>query len=279
MKPHLSFVTRVRNQLNDLPPTERRLAGFVLDFPGDLASYTASELASLAQVSNATISRFIRRLGYQNYDAARRHARAGRNAGSALFLATSPKRGDEGSVAAYVQQAQANIAATFNHVTPALVDELADALLKARRVWCLGYRNNRSFAAYLRWQIVQVIDHAVVIPGAGETLGEYVAGIGRDDVVVAFARRRSVPVVTKFAARARRAGARVLAITDHLARDDVPATWRIRCHTQAPGPLDLHTAVIAVCHLIATRVLERAGAAGRTRLAVIEAAHDALEEL
>src|SRR5215213_8390863 len=55
-----SLLSRVRDQLHELPPTERRLADLVLDFPGELASYSASELAGLANVSNATVSRFIR---------------------------------------------------------------------------------------------------------------------------------------------------------------------------------------------------------------------------
>jgi hypothetical protein len=46
-----SFVGRIRDILHDLSPSERRLAEFALDFPGDLAGYTASELASLAHVS------------------------------------------------------------------------------------------------------------------------------------------------------------------------------------------------------------------------------------
>ena len=43
-----SFVTRVRQRLTSMHPAERRLAEFVLSFPGELASYTASELAALA---------------------------------------------------------------------------------------------------------------------------------------------------------------------------------------------------------------------------------------
>ncbi|WP_454006545.1 MurR/RpiR family transcriptional regulator [Alcaligenes sp. Marseille-Q7550] len=77
-----SFVGRIREILNDLSPSERRLAEFALDFPGDLAGYTASELASLAHVSNATVTRFIRRLGYTNYEAARKQVRSEKNAGS-----------------------------------------------------------------------------------------------------------------------------------------------------------------------------------------------------
>ena len=82
-----SLLGRVRDQLHELPPTERRLADLILDFPGELASYSASELAALANVSNATVSRFIRRLGYDNYDEARRQAREEKRSGSPLFLA------------------------------------------------------------------------------------------------------------------------------------------------------------------------------------------------
>lgn len=77
-----SFVGRVRDILHDLSPSERRLAEFALDFPGDLAGYSASELASLANVSNATVTRFIRRLGYSNYEAARKQVRSEKKAGS-----------------------------------------------------------------------------------------------------------------------------------------------------------------------------------------------------
>jgi len=35
-------------------PTERRPAEFMLDFPGEMASYSASGLAKLSGVSNAT---------------------------------------------------------------------------------------------------------------------------------------------------------------------------------------------------------------------------------
>jgi DNA-binding MurR/RpiR family transcriptional regulator len=63
-----SFVARIRDSLTDLPPTERRLGTFLLDFPGELASYTASELAGLANVLNATVSRFIKRLVYDGFE-------------------------------------------------------------------------------------------------------------------------------------------------------------------------------------------------------------------
>lgn len=277
--PDSSFIGQVRQLLNALPPTERKLGEFVLDFPGDLATYTASELAALVGVSNATVTRFIQRLGYATYEDARRRAREERNTGSPLFLSGTGGSGVEGSVAAQIQQSLDNIAATFNHIPPALVDEIAQAMLAARRVWFLGYRNNRHFAAYLRWQLVQVLDDTSLVPGAGETLGEYVPDVGPKDVVAVFALRRSVPAAARFAAAAAQSGAGVLYVTDHFSKDAVAAKWLLRCHTQAPGPLDSHAAVVLLCHLIATRAVHHAGTRGRRRMAGIEAQHDALGEL
>jgi DNA-binding MurR/RpiR family transcriptional regulator len=58
--PAPSFLTRLREGLSSMHPTEKRLAEFMLDFPGELASYSASELAKLSGVSNAAV-----RLAYQ----------------------------------------------------------------------------------------------------------------------------------------------------------------------------------------------------------------------
>ena len=88
------FLARVRQNLAAFHPMERKLAEFVLDFPGDLASYAANELASLAGVSNATVTRFIKRLGYLHYEDARRQVRQERGTGSPLFW--SRRRGQIG---------------------------------------------------------------------------------------------------------------------------------------------------------------------------------------
>lgn len=57
-----SFLSRVRSILPELSPAERRLGEFVCDFPGEVATYSAQELAALAHVSKATVSRFVQRL-------------------------------------------------------------------------------------------------------------------------------------------------------------------------------------------------------------------------
>ncbi len=127
-----SFLFRVRDALDGLHPAERRLGEFVCDFPGELASYSASELAKLAQVSNATVTRFVRRLGYESYEEARRHARDERQTGSRLFLTTSTDAASAQSVGAHVAQGIANIEGTFANITDTQIDAVVDAMLSTR---------------------------------------------------------------------------------------------------------------------------------------------------
>lgn len=274
-----SFLTRVRQALPGLHPAERRLGEFLCDFPGELASYSASELATLAHVSNATVSRLIQRLGYRNYEAARRHARAEKQTGSRLFLITSTDPKAVQSVGAHIAQGVANLEGTFLAITDSQVDAMVRSLLAARKVWVLGFRSSHPFAAYLQWQMTQVIENIVAIPAAGQTLGEHLVSLSKNDCAIVFGLRRRVARMELLLAQIEKSGAKLLYVTDEGVEFRASATWHVRCQTLAPGPLFNHVAVMALCHLLATRAIEMAGAAGRTRLRGIENLNDGLEEL
>jgi DNA-binding MurR/RpiR family transcriptional regulator len=274
-----SFLTRVRNALPSLHPAERRLGDFVCDFPGELASYSASELADLAHVSKATVSRFVKRLGYANYEAARRHARAEKQTGSRLFLDTVSGSGTSQSVSAHVAQGVANLESTFVAISDTQIDAATRAILESRKVWVVGFRSSHAFATYLQWQLTQVIENIVAIPGGGQTLGEHLVSFSERDVAIVFGLRRRVAGTDMLLDAICRSGARVLYITDEGVPFHTGAEWHFRCQTLAPGPLFNHVAVAAVCHLLATRAIEIAGPAGRTRLRGIEALNDRLGEL
>jgi DNA-binding MurR/RpiR family transcriptional regulator len=274
-----SFLTRVRQVLPDLHPAERRLGDFLCDFPGEVASYSAQELAALAHVSKATVSRFIQRLGYDNYEEARRHARADKQTGSRLFLATATDSGGEQSLTSHVAQGVANIEATFLAISETQVTAAATAILGARKVWVIGFRASHSFATYLQWQMTQVIENISAVPGGGQTLGEHLVSIAGDDVVILFGLRRRVSLMEPILSQLEKSGARLIYITDEGVPFLSQAEWHFRCQTLAPGPLFNHVSVMALCHLLTTRCIEIAGTAGRNRLRGIEAINDALEEL
>jgi len=283
-----SYIARIRAALPSLHPSERRLADTILSFPGEIASYSATELAQLATVSNATVTRFVRRLGYENFDQARQAARATQQAGAAVFRVSAHDQGPEAALMAQIAQGRQNVENSFTAIALAEIDDLADTMLQARRVWIIGFRTAQAFAIYLGAQIGQIVQNVSVLPQAGQTLAESLASIGAEDVVIVFALRR---IIRPFPALCRELGAspaRVALITDVTPEPGTDApmfetvlgpTWRLRMQTAAPGPLFNHAAVLTLSHILATRILERSGMPGRKRLLAIEALHDSLDEL
>jgi DNA-binding MurR/RpiR family transcriptional regulator len=277
--PEGSFLARVRSRLADLHPAERRLADFVLDFPGELASYSASELAHLANVSNATVSRFVRRLGYANYEAARRRVRVEKDDGAVLFLGSVGESDPDRFLADHLEQARLNVQRTFASISMAEIDALADAVLDARRVFLIGMRAGHVFATYLRRQLSQIVADITLLPIAGETLAESLASIGPKDCVVIVSLRRRPALIEAVTTAAVASGARVALLGDEAAERRSDVTWHLRCQTGSLGPLFDHGSVLAVCHLLATRVITRSGRAGRSRLTAVEQMLDTLGEL
>jgi len=274
-----SFLLNIRNALPKLHPTERRLAEFLLSFPGEIASYSASEVAALANVSNATVSRFIKKLGYANYDEARRIVRTEQNAGAAIFKVTSGNTSPDQILALHLQHAQSELQSTFAQITPVDIDALASAILGSARVFLVGFRTSHAFAVYLQAQVHQVVENAVSLPRTGQTLAESIATIGPDDCVVFFGLPRRIKMSDEVLSHISGSGAKVAYISDEMVPRDEKVTWHFRCSTIATGPLFSHVSVMALVHVIATRVIELAGPEARKRLSTIEVLHESLHEL
>ena len=240
--------------------------------------YSASELAELAGVSNATVSRFVRRLGYASYEEARRHARTEKVSGSRLYLGHVAAETPEDPIA-YAEADIGNVRRTLAALDPAGVELLAQAILSARKVWIAGFRAANPLAMYLLWQLTQVKEEIMAIPGGGQTVGEHLASVRAGDVFILFGLRRRVVMLDTVLAAVQRSGARVAYITDESVTRRAEAEWHFRCLTTSPGPLFSHVGAMALLNMIANRTIDAAAEHGRERLNAIESLNDLLGEL
>ncbi len=274
-----SFIARVRASLPDLHPSEHRLAEAVLNFPGDMAGYSASEIASLAGVSNATVSRFVRKIGYGSYEEARKAVRDEGRTGTALLRFAAGDKSGGTALASHLEQSRLNLEKTFEELDAGAVDELVKAMHSASRVWLAGFRAGYPLANYLSWQVCQVLTQVTLIPRPGETLAETAASFDPKDVLVLIALRRAPKHAASLVEAAIDAGTKIAFIGDIPKIEALQVSWRFRCATTSSGPLLNHTGVLAVCNMIAARIVERSGARGRNRLGRIEDIHDRFAEL
>lgn len=272
------FLDRIRTALADLQPAERRLGTFLLDFPGDMASYDAQELARLSDVSKATVSRFIRKIGYDSYDAARRAVRDEASSGSRLYIGHAEPGAMEDVLGFGMREEMENLAWTFQRITPDDLDRLAEKMLSARKVWIIGQRISHSFATYLRWQLVKVVPDAAVIPKDGESMGEHLAAMTADDLVLVVALRRRMSGLEALLREIGTIGAARAVISDDSMEPDPNLDWHFRCRISTATPQFNHAAVLALCHQIVVRTTLKSGADGRTRLRRVDELNERLGE-
>lgn len=277
-----SLTQRIHRVYRDLPDGERKAADLVLDSPGDLAACAASELAERAGVSNATVSRLFRRLGYDSYDEARRASRDMRAHGSPLYLAGTSERPGRtgGKIAEHLSQETALIEASLTMANPLTVKAVAERLAKARRVRLAGFRNSRFAADYARAALAQFRADVEMLNDAGQTLAEGISGIGPGDMVLIVGLRRRPAGFVDFVRAAAATGADVALLTDGSVREaPALARWNLSCAVTTPQSLDSYVGALSVLRLLAVTTLQQLGAEGRRHLERIETIHEELSEL
>ena len=276
----LGLEARIGRHYDGMPESERKIADLILEFPGEVAAYTATELADLAGASKAAVTRFIRRLGYDSFEEARRAARDARNWGSPLYLLSrepgTSRFADR--VQAHIEQDVRSISLTMEGLREDVFAEIVDAICAAKRVYFLGYRNSQQLAAYARAQIIQVRPDVHLMPAAGERLAEYMADMTTEDLLIVIGFRRRVGEVARAMESASAMGLRVLYVTDWTAGPLSGATWTIPVVVGGQELFDRYAAAISLLHFLSIGVVERASEKGRRRLNRIENLHSELRD-
>ncbi|KQQ10824.1 MurR/RpiR family transcriptional regulator [Rathayibacter sp. Leaf296] len=255
---------------------EQRAADFILDHLGDLAIYTATELAQHSGVSKATVSRLFRRLGFSNSQEVREHARALRSSG----VPVGPASTADDPIAAHLESERANLQRLAASLGDGRLDAAVRLVSDAREVVVVGMRNSYPVALHLRQQLAQARARVRVAPQPGQSLGEEVVGLGAEDVVVlvGFRRRPSsfAALLDVLAAR----GVPIVLLADAQARRfaDRAAVW-LECPVDSDSAFDSYAAAMSAVALLASGVLGARPRDARERIAGISTVYAELSEI
>jgi len=276
-----SLEARVRAAYEDLPDSERKLADLILGTPGEVAGYSATELAAMAGTSKAAATRFFKRLGFRNFSEARQLARERQDWGSPLYLDRGAAREPDPMKELYgcLEDELSVLRRSFGAFDPGQLDAVAGAIATARRLWVVGFRNSHFVAGYARWQFIQFRPEVHLLPRTGETLGEQLANVGPEDMVVVVGVRRRVAGFRRLLETCADLGARVLYVTDPTARGEgARATWTIVCSVESAYLFDSYAAPMSLLRFLAIKAYWKSGRAGHDHLEAIERLHDRLDE-
>lgn len=262
---------RIARSHPSLSAQERRAAETLLEHLDDLATYRAAELAALAGVSKATMSRLFRSLGFTDFDEVRDHLRALRTAGEPRRVEGPP------DLAAHADSESTSLAAAV--LQPAVAEAVA-VLAGARRVLVVGWRNSHPVALHLREQLVQARPEVALAPLPGQVLGEELVDLGPRDAVVAVGFRRRPAGFAEFMTAAATTGADVVLLGDPTAaaHSGLARIW-LQCPVQGALAYDSYAAAMSLVGVLADGVLSRVGRSGRERISAISRAYDRLAEV
>ena len=272
-----SLVRRIHESYDVLPLGERKLAELILQMNGDLAAYSATELAGRVGVSKATAARLFRRLGYADFHEMRQQARSYH--GSPLEeLSSHPAK--DGTPAQHVAHDIACLQQTFESVAKESIETAIKILAGAERVSVIGFRNSYPLAFYACELLSHVRANVRVLPMPGQTMSEEMVDLGRNDAVLAFGFRRRPAAFARILRVAHKQKARIVLLGDpSLGEAAASAHVALRCVSRGSGPFDSYVAPISLVNFLCSGVAMALGDSAQQRLRHIELLHAGLHDL
>lgn len=221
LKPSTDLAGRIARVYPSLSAGHRKAADFVLQRPLDTATMTIEGLAEQSGTSTATVTRFVRALGYASYGEFRTALSEALKFAMAPVDSLADARATAGSPAATLITALRDEAANLDETIGTLEESVAAgaiaAILGARRIFLLGTGASHHVASLLEDGLALYLDADVIFAasrGGPERAIRHMLSAGPGDVVLAIAMPRYSRTTVELANFSKTRGATVLALTD-----------------------------------------------------------------
>lgn len=272
---------RLDERYGDLPPQERHVADFLLEHLGDLAVFSAADISRHTEVSKATVSRLFRKLGFEDFKEVKDHALALRASGQPTAAPVlSGDSADSTAIQRHIQHEHRNLAKAAEVLDDGRLSQAVSMIQHAEGLLIIGMRNSYPPAAHLHHQLIQLRSQVRLAPQPGQSVGEELAGVSAQDVVVLLGFRRRPTSFGKLVQSAADSPAGLLLIGDSTSRSYAKhADCWIECPVDADGAFDSYATAMSVISMLANGVLNASLSSGRRRISQVASAYDDLQEL
>lgn len=221
LNPTTALATRIADIYPSLSHGNRRAADFVLQNPIDVATMSIEKLAEGSGTSNATVTRFVRALGYANYG----EFRAALTSALKVAMAPVDKLASARLVAASpfatfvnaLSDQAANLQAAREGLDEAVATRAIEALLRARRIFLAGAGTSYHVASFLEDGLALYVEADVIFPagrGDPQRAVRHLLSARPDDLIVAISTPRYMRSTLDLCRVAKKHGAALLALTD-----------------------------------------------------------------
>lgn len=262
---------RIEAAASGMTVNERKLAAVLLaDYPfAGIA--TIQKLASRAEVSAPSITRFVSKIGLAGYQDFQRalieELKQGQR--SPVELRRQGTAIEGGYLNGFIARAAEQMQIAGNAITEAQFDKVCSLLSDPRRkVFVLGGRSSDTIAQHLSFHLRQTRKDVYHLPQNSEVWPEYLLRMKHGDVFFVVDFRRYQAVLATLAKKASTSvGARVVLMSDHWVSPIAKHAAEIIPVPTETGTLwDTYAPALAVIEAIVTRVAEKNWGQTRDRI-------------
>ena len=212
---------RIRDEAAAMTPKSRQIATYIMENPQKAVFMTTRQLASAAEVSEATVVRFVRQLGYQSYAVFIRQLRDHIDFSLTLMdrsqIAKSDRTDNQTPLSRVVAEEIENLSLLLDHIDMEAAEKVVETLHQAHRIIVVGSRLSYSLACYLGWTLTKVRTDILIRSGSDRSTIDWMAIAPENTVVVVVAMSRYPNELIRIGKMARRLGHDLIVLADGTA--------------------------------------------------------------
>lgn len=267
---------RIQECLDDLTPSERTLASYILDNQHLVLGLSATELARAAGTSKSTTVRFFRTLGYEGYDAVRLQAREELNRLQPGGEVGEPvPRSKVGSPEAFLVEEKTALSRTLEAFGSETLRAAIDRLAAAERIWIAAFDEDAVLGPLAHGLLLSVRGNVNLLNDGISSIYGKLVSIGPRDTLVLIALSHRSPEAKFAVEQAQDGGANLVVLTNLSLSSPLGSDVVVRCHAQSVMPDGSVTSAVSVLQLITRQLAARLGARAANRKALLSGLREA----
>ena len=241
----------------------QQAARYVLEHPEEVALVSMREVARLAGVQPATMTRLAKFLGLPGYDELRaQHAAALRQGGDGFAAKVRQRvdgseRGVSDTASHMLQGLSAQLAKLCEPESLRRLEATADRLRSARKVYVLGLRSSHAVAWHFHYVMTLLGERSVHLDGPGGTGGDALIRATSEDVMLVISIKPYATGALELAQRAKEKGVGIVSITDSEVSPLVALSEQtVFCPTESDSFFHTLTPALAVSEVLCSLLAE-----------------------
>ena len=250
----------IKTAFPNLSKGEKKVASYVIDNYNSVALLSSSELAKKTDVSDTTVIRFAKSLGFNGYLEFKKALRSSVYS-SNMYESLKGMNVDTDNEypVKYMLSTVSDLREFVQAFDYELVNKIAEILLNANQIYIGGLGSDSVIAQYLFTYIRKMGFGPVLLVEEGHTLAEYLLNITRGDVLLMCSYPKMFNDEIKMAKLAKENGATLITITDsEISSMILNSDYNVSIRQKEKTFFNSYVIPMAFCNLLLLKINELA---------------------